>query len=398
MVADRTANQGNRIVQPDIRVAFVLSPSFTLLPFAGFADTLRHSADDADRSRQIYCHWRILGPSLTPIRSSCGAKVSPWQTYDEPTNYDYVVIVGGLLSAFEQHAAETFDFLRAAAGRQVPVVGLCTGSFAMAEAGLLDGKRCSIHFRHREEFEARYPNVTITTQEYYTFDDGMITCCGGTAAIDLAVEIITLHCGRARALKGLADLIVEEHREVHHVPRFPYEELLSCGDWRIERAVMLMRSGLSNPSSTRDLAKRIGTSVSQLDRAFVEHVAMTPTQVWRAMRLQHARWRLLNTDRSTTEIAEECGFADCAHLVRWFKREYGETPQRFRRKRLDVTLGSIMPTGSRARSRVAGQLPAQGPPAGGSRRSGGTGEATRQAGDGAVAAEVHSRCTLQINR
>ena len=141
------------------------------------------------------------------------------------------------------------------------------------------------------------------------------------------------------------------------MPRFPYDELLSCGDWRIERAVMLMRSGLSRPSSTRDLARRIGTSVSQLDRAFVEHVAMTPQQVWRAMRLQHARCRLLNTDRSATDIAEECGFSDCAHLVRWFKREFGETPQRFRRSRLDVEPGLLIPTGSRARSRVAGRVP-----------------------------------------
>ena len=135
MVADRTASEGDRVFQPDIRVAFVLSPSFTLLPFAGFVDTLRHAADDADRSRQIYCHWRILGPSLTPIRSSCGAEVSPWQLFDDPGLYDYVVIVGGLLCAFEQHAAQTFEFLRSAAERQVPVVGLCTGSFAMAEAG-----------------------------------------------------------------------------------------------------------------------------------------------------------------------------------------------------------------------------------------------------------------------
>ena len=322
--------------KPDITVGFVLSPRFTLLPFAGFVDTLRHSADEGDRSRQIYCRWHILGPSLEPVASSCGAEIVPWQTYGDPEAFDYVVVVGGLLPAFTGHAPETFDFLRRAGASGVPVVGLCTGCFAMAEAGLLDGKRCAVHFRHREDFIARYPRVRVTTHEVFVFDGDAITCPGGTAAIDVAVELVMRHSGKARALKGLADMIVDEHRVAHHVPRLPYEELLSCGDWRVERAVQLMQRQLSEPSSVHRLAEQLGTSVSQLDRAFAEHSNMTPARLWREMRLQHARWRLLNSNRSITEIAHECGFADCAHLIRWFKRAFGETPQQFRRARATV--------------------------------------------------------------
>lgn len=324
-------------INPDLRVGFVLSPRFTLLPFAGFVDTLRHAADEGDRSRQIYCQWRILGPSLTPIPSSCGAAVTPWQTYGDPTEFDIVVIVGGLVPAFSQHAPETFAFLKEAARRRVPVAGLCTGCFAMAEAGLLNGKRCAVHFRHRAEFIERYPKVKVTTHEIYVFDGDVITCPGGTAAIDVAVELITRYSGRARALKGLADMIVDQHRVAHHIPRLPYDELESCGDQRVERAVQLMRRSLAEPSSVRDLARQLGVSVSQLDRAFRAHSDMSPAELWREMRLQHARWRVLNTSRSMTEIAYECGFADCAHFIRWFKRAFGETPQRFRQARLRKT-------------------------------------------------------------
>ena len=331
---------------PDIRVGFVLSPSFTLLPFAGFVDTLRHSADEGDRSRQIYCHWRILGPSLEPVRSSCGAEVAPWQVYGDPCAFDYIVVVGGLVPAFEEHAPETFAFLRLAGQQRVPVVGLCTGCFAMAEAGLLDGRRCAVHFRHREEFMERYPRVKVTTHEMFVFDGDVITCPGGTAAIDVAVELVMRHSGKARALKGLADMIVDEHRAAHHAPRMPYEELLNCGDWRVERAVRLMQRSLSQPSSIARLAQQLGTSVSQLDRAFAEHAKATPAALWREMRLQHARWRLLNSSRSITEIAYECGFADCAHLVRRFKREFGETPQEFRKMRT----GHILDSDSRSTS------------------------------------------------
>ncbi len=319
--------------RPDIKVGFVLSPDFTLLPFAGFMDTLRHSADEGDRSRQVYCQWQIVGPNLEPVRSSCGAEVKPWIVYDDPAAFDYIVIVGGLLSAFDTHSPATFDFLRLAGKNRVPVVGLCTGCFAMAEAGLLNEKRCAVHFRHRQDFMARYPRAKVTTHEIFVFDGDVITCPGGTAAIDVAVELIMRHSGRARAMKGLADMIVDEHRISHHVPRLPYEEFLNCGDWRVERAVQLMQRNLSEPGSIGQLAQQLGTSVSQLDRAFAERTSTTPAALWREMRLQHARWRLLNSHRSVTEIAHECGFSDCAHFVRRFKNEFGETPHEFRKMR-----------------------------------------------------------------
>lgn len=320
-------------MRPDIRVGFVLSPSFTLLPFAGFADTLRHSADEGDRSRQIHCQWTILGAGLEPVRSSCGAEVIPWQVYGDPAEFDYIVVVGGLTSAFGEHAPETFDFLRLAKARRVPVVGLCTGSFAMAESGLLDGKRCAVHVRHRQEFVERYPAVKVVTDDVYVFDGDMVTCPGGTAAIDVAVELIKRRSGKARAFKGLPEMLVAEHRTAVYNLAMPHEHLMSCGDWRVEQAVQLMQAGLSEPMSIEELARRLGTSVSQLDRCFVNQAGMTAARLWREMRLTHARWLLLNTDRKVSYVAQECGFADSSHLNRLFRRAFGEAPRELRRYR-----------------------------------------------------------------
>ena len=322
---------------PDIRVGFVLSPAFTLLPFAGFVDTLRHAADEGDRSRQIHCRWEILGASPEPVRSSCGAEVTPWRSYGdpggEPGAFDYIVVVGGLTSAFGQHAPETFDYLRLAAARQVSVVGLCTGSFAMAEAGLLEGRRCAVHVRHREEFMARYPGVTVTTQELYVVDGDRITCPGGTAAIDVAVELVMRHAGKARALKGLTEMAVDEHRIAMHQPRTAHDDLHDCGDWRVEQAVRVMQGSLSAPLSSQRLAQRVGISVSQLDRAFRQCCGTTATEVWREMRLLRAKWLLLNTDRTVARVAQECGFADASHLYRWFMHAFNEGPRSFRKSR-----------------------------------------------------------------
>jgi transcriptional regulator GlxA family with amidase domain len=330
---DRPLRPPERAVEPDLRVGFVLSPNFTLLAFAGFVEALRHAADESDRSRQIYCSWTCLGADLAPVRASCGVEMRPWEVYGDPARFDYLVVVGGLLSDFRQHAPETFAFIRLAAEQGVTLVGLCTGSFALAEAGLLDGRRCAVHLRHRQELIDLYPEVIPVSDERYVIDGKIITCPGGTAAIDLAVALIGRHCGEARALKGLAQMIVSEHQAAQQRVRSPYEDLANCGDWRVERAIELMQQNIGEPLSIEGLARVMGTTVRQLDRAFGDRAKLPPAAFWREMRLQHARWRLLNSSRTVTQIAHECGFADCAHLSRWFRRSFNESPRNYRRRR-----------------------------------------------------------------
>lgn len=326
-------------ITPDIRVAFVLCPEFTILPFAGFIDALRHAADEADWSRQIYCSWSCLGADLEPVRSSCGIEVRPWERFGDPTSFDYVVVVGGLLSGFHRYPPEIFDYLRLAAARDVPLVGLCTGSFVLAEAGLMEGRRCAVHPRHRQDLLEHYPGVIPVSDEVYLMEESRMTCPGGTAAIDLAVELLIRHCGKARALKGLAQMVVDEHREAHHKARRIYDDIKECGDWRVKRAIELLQENLGESYPIERLANRVGTSVRQLERAFARHAKLSPASVRRALRLDHARWRLLNTQRTITQIAGECGFADSSHFSRCFRQSYGESPHSFRRHRhqVDVT-------------------------------------------------------------
>ena len=332
--ASTPLQSGTPTFEPDIRVGFILSPRFTMLPFAGFLDVLRHAADEADRSRQIYCAWEVVGPSLEPVYSSAGVEVVPQALLGDPTRFDCIVVVGGLLPESREHSRATLAFLRQAEEANLLIAGLCTGCFTLATAGLLDDRRCAVHFRHAEEFETLFPEVESTVHEIYVFDRHVATCPGGTAAIDLAVDIISRYSGRARATKGLADLIVDEHRAAFHVPRHPYHDLECCGDERVEMAIKLMRQSLSDAGRVKDIARRLRISVSQLDRAFRVQTKLSPAQVWRSMRLQHARWRVLNSGIPITRIAHECGFADASHFIRWFRRVYGETPVGARKGRL----------------------------------------------------------------
>lgn len=330
-------------IEPELRVGFVLSPDFTLLPFAGFIDALRHAADVADFSRQIYCRWTLLAPEIAPIRASCGLEVTPWEVYGDPGGFDYIVVTGGLLPAGLDHRPATFDFLRRAAAAKVPLVGLCTGSFVLAQAGILDGRRCSVHQRHAQELVALFPEVVPVTDETYVVDGDVFTCMGGTAAIDLAADLIAKHCGKARAIKSLHSMVVEHHRASHQVPHRRYEHAASCGDPHVERAVSLMEENIDTPYPIQILARKVGVTLGGLDRAFARRVGTAPSRFWRRMRLDHAHWLLCNTPRRITEVALECGFYDSTHLSRTYKEVFGETPRETRkRNRLVQSLSGQM--------------------------------------------------------
>lgn len=319
-------------VEPDMRVGFILSPRFSLMPFAAFVDCLRHAADEADYSRQVRCRWTVLAPTTEPIVSSGGVAVCPHEMLSKEIALDHLVVVGGVLPESLEHPEETLAYLRMARERRATLVGLCTGSFVLAQAGLLDGRRCALHFEHVNQFKQMFPRALPEADRIFVRDGEVITCPGGTSAFDVALELIERCCGRARANKVVPSLFVERHRAAQHMPRRPYGDLKVCGNRHVEQAVSLIEQNLSRPYTVRELVQRLNTSERVLYRAFREHAGDTPGGVSRRVRLAHGHWLLANTKRTVTQVAGECGFADAAHFCRLFRSTYGETPTGFRER------------------------------------------------------------------
>ena len=190
-----------RLIQPDLRIGFVLVPGFTILPLAGFMDTLRHAADESDHSQQVYCKWKIIGPSMEPIPSSCGINIPPCKVYGDPGEFDYIVVVGGKTDQICYVSSQTYEFLNKAGELKISLVGLFAGVFVLAEAGLLTNQKCALHPRHVNEFADRFPDIIPVIDELFVIDLNRITCAGGTAAIDLAISILINHLGEAQARK-----------------------------------------------------------------------------------------------------------------------------------------------------------------------------------------------------
>ncbi|WCR15717.1 helix-turn-helix domain-containing protein (plasmid) [Paracoccus seriniphilus] len=319
-----------------MRVGIILSPTFSLLPVASFLDALRHAADEADFSRQIYCSWKIIGPTEgEDVVSSCGLASRVDSAFPDPCEFDYLVVAGGHLPECLALPEETLDYIRRSRAANVALVGICTGSFILAQAGVMENTRCAVHVEHSRQLRALFPDAIPVTDQLIVSDNGIFTCPGGSTALDLAFSLIRSRCGRARAVKALTSLMVGKERAAKLAPDREYAHLFSCGNSKVENALGIMESHLSSPFTIKDLAEQVNITPSGLLAAFNRHAGIGPMEVWRNMRLSHSRWLLLNTNRTITQIAYECGFSDCAHFSRWFQKKYGTSPTRFRMVRKD---------------------------------------------------------------
>ena len=320
-------------IAPDVRVLILPLPEFTLLPFGGFLDKLRFSADDEDYSQQRYCRWDIVGLAAGCVTSSSGVEVAIQLTPQQVrwSDYDYLVVFGGRSAASTRRRARAYaPLVKAAVRHGLTLVSIDNACFLLAELGLLDGYKVALHWRHAVEFEAAFPRIPIRTEQLYLFDGKRISCAGGSAAIARAVELLVQHCGRARALKGLADMLVDAPRQSRH--RLESQSAEPQVGRHAGRAISLMRQRLASSASVAEIATSVGISRRQLDRLFLQHFEQTAQAYWQEMRLQHLRWRLVNSSSSLSALADEIGAQDASHVGKLFKRRFGMSPGAFRKE------------------------------------------------------------------
>ncbi|MDX2424510.1 MAG: helix-turn-helix domain-containing protein [Amphritea sp.] len=324
--------------EPNLRVAFVLSPFFSMLSFSAFVDVLRLAGDTADRSQMNLCHWTVVSNNNDNICASSGIEIAPKKLITEVSydDFDYIVVVGGILRGSYILPDALGEFIQRGAEHGLPIVGICTGSFIMAELGLLEGYRCSIHFQHFNEFTEKYSAPLPLSDQTYTVDRDRFTSIGGAAPAYLAAELVKKHCGPLLARKALKLVILDygnDEQSKTHIGNQFADIVLQVNDVRVRRAVAMMEKTIAEPLEIREISQQLNVTMRQLNKAFMDSLNVTPSDFYRDMRIRHAEWLLTNSARSITLISQECGFADSAHLTRWFKRKYNESPKHYRHRR-----------------------------------------------------------------
>lgn len=315
-----------------LKVAFILARRFTLCAYANFVDVLRLAADEGDRSRPILCSWKIVAADREPIVSSCGVAVQAEEPLGDPSRFDYVVVVGGLVDEIEKLHPDATRFLERAGAAGVPLVGVCTGAFILHRAGLMHGYRACVSWFHHEDFLEHFEGLEPVSDQIFVVDRDRLTCSGGVSSAHLAAFIVERHLGRARAAKSLRIMMIDEAM----APEEPQPGLplsLATDDPLARRALLLMRQSIDAPLSIARLVDRLGVGRRKLERHFREALGMTPLEADRLIRVEHAKHLLRTTARSATRIATDTGFCDLPHLIRVFRAAEGTTPEAYRRAR-----------------------------------------------------------------
>lgn len=307
------------------RFVFVLLDDFTLLCFAAAVESLRIANRMA--GKQIY-EWSIIGEGGEFAKSSAG----PWFKLDadlgELTRDDTVMICGGV-DVQNATTKKLLNWLRREARKGVTIAGLCTAAYSMAKAGMLDGKKATIHWENQDSFAEEFLEVELT-KSVFVVDGTRMTTAGGTSSIDLMLKLIATDQGEDLANSVADQLIYSSIRTDQDTQRLSVPTRIGVRHPKLSQVIQIMEANIEEPISPSVLAKDVGMSTRQLERLFRRYLNRSPKRYYMELRLQKARNLLMQTDMSVINVALACGFASPSHFSKCYRAHYDTTPYRER--------------------------------------------------------------------
>lgn len=313
---------------PKLRIGFVLAKSFTLSPFALFVDILSIARDEGARYGRVHVEWDVLASSRHLIRSSCGVQISPTSDLYDPQSYDFIVVVGGRLNDTDPIDDQTVSFLRAASSRKVTLIGLCTGTFILAAAGLMKNHKTCVSWLYYNDFHEQFPEIDARADRIFNLDRSRGSCAGGSSAADMAAAIVRHYVGKEAERHALEVLQIEKARSPLDIqPRRPLA--IDTSDSKVRAALILMETNTERTLNIEMLAAAVGVSRRHLERLFNVHVKRSPADIYRRVRLERAKMLLAQTGARVVDVAIEVGFESASHFTKSFKQVFGCTPRQW---------------------------------------------------------------------
>ncbi len=307
------------------KYVFVLLENFTLLSFASALDCLRLA-----NRRAGYEHysWSLVGEGGDTISCSTNTTFKLDSDFGELRRDDTIVLCGGI-NIQQATSKKLLNWLRREARKGPSIVGLCTASFTMAKAGLLDGKRATIHWENQDSFSEEFEDVELS-KSVFTMDGNRMTTAGGTSSIDLFLQIIAGDLGEEVANWVADQQIYSSIRTDQDTQRLSVPTRIGVRHPKLSLVIQMMESNIEEPISPSLLAKEVGMSTRQLERLFRRYLNRSPKRYYMELRLQKARNLLMQTDMSVINVALACGFASPSHFSKCYRAHYETTPYRER--------------------------------------------------------------------
>lgn len=304
------------------RFGFLTLPNYSMIALSNALEACRMANYTSGRS--IY-GWQVVTLDGTAALASNGLSLNPTLPLDQAPGLELLFVCGGIdvRHATDRRLAAA---LRRLARAGVPLGALCTGSFTLAEAGLLDGYRCAIHWENLSAIREEFAAVSFV-DDLFVIDRDRITCTGGVAPLDMMLALIEARLGRALAAKVTDQFIFERARR--GTDRQVRSVLASRGVKQpvLEKVARLMGETIETPLAIDAVAEMIGLSRRQLERLFKTHLGLTPAWYYGQLRLERARELLRLTGMSVTEVSVACGYQSLSHFSTAYRRQFGRTPR-----------------------------------------------------------------------
>lgn len=265
------------------------------------------------------------------VRSESGLRLCADAPLPERPSADLLVVPGGAGVRAPRTLARLAVWLNKHHRRFARVAAVCTGAYALAEAGLLDGRTVTTHWAHARDLQRRYPSVRVEAEALFLKDGPFYSSGGVTAGIDLALELIETDCGARAAMDAARELVVFLRRTGAQAQFSKPLKMQAGPDARLADVCKWAANNLNGDLSIEVLAKRAGLSVRQFSRRFHAAFGAAPASYIKTLRLDAAR-TLLGQGASVAQAADGAGFNSADVFRRAFEREYGVAPSEYARR------------------------------------------------------------------
>ncbi|MFQ5562329.1 MAG: GlxA family transcriptional regulator [Parvularculaceae bacterium] len=312
---------GNPTQREPQRVEFLLLPNFSMMAFTSSVEPLR--AANRMSGKALY-EWRTVSANGEAVTASNGVKTTPDGSIQDPINADVLFVCAGL-QAQDFNDRKTISRLRDYARARAALGSVCTGSIALAKAGLLDGYRCTIHWENVEGFVEAFPDLDVTAT-LFEIDRDRFTCSGGTAPLDMMIYSISEDYGRTLAINVAEQMLHNFVRQPHDHQRMSIQHRTGITHPKLLAAIAYMEAYIETPVPVGDIARSVNVSPRQLERLFRNALNKTPTRYYLELRLQKAKLLLAQTTMPVLQIAVATGFTSAAHFASAFRNYFGHPP------------------------------------------------------------------------
>jgi len=307
------------------RICFLIYPDFQLLDVAGPIAAF----EVAGRYRPGAYALNVAAVEPGPVASSSGALLSAAR-FGRAALIDTLILAGGEGSRAAAECARTRRFVLACAASARRVASVCSGTYVLAAAGLLDGKSATTHWSRSLDFKRKFPQVRLDADRIFVRDGKLWTSGGVTAGIDLALALITEDLGE-RVARLTAQQLVVYYRRPGGQSQFSALLEMERADASFAPLLDHIRSHLGQKLTVADLAELACMSPRHFARLFQAEVGIAPAKAVERLRVETARAALESGASSVQRVARSCGFGDSERMRRSFARVLGATPSSIKR-------------------------------------------------------------------